>query len=85
MTDTATRIAAVIRAELSNPLRRTPLPEITPEMTLADDLGAHLFDVVGICLAIEDEFGFEASDAEFEKCATVGDFVALVDAKRSAA
>lgn len=80
------RITAIIRAELSHPLRRPTLPEvITPETSLEFDLNCGAIDLVCLCVSIEEAFGFDASDSEFEGCHTVGDLCALVERKMEAA
>lgn len=80
------RITAIIRAELSHPLRRPTLPEvITPETSLEFDLNCGAIDLVCVFCATEEAFGFDGSDADFEGCHTVGDLVALVERKMEAA
>lgn len=44
---------------------------ITLEAHLVDDLGADSLDTIEICMAIEDEFDMEISDADAERCLTV--------------
>ena len=49
--------------------------KITPETTIADDLGADSLDVVDLLMSIEDEFEIEVPDEEIENIKTVGDLV----------
>lgn len=51
---------------------------ITLEKHLVDDLGADSLDTIEICMAIEDEFDMEISDADAERCLTVGKIVNYV-------
>lgn len=57
---------------------------ITPATSLVDDLGCDSLDLLDIHLAVEDEFDEECSDAELETLRTVGDIVALIEAKLGA-
>ncbi len=52
---------------------------ITPDTTIADDLGADSLDVVDLLMSIEDEFEIEIPDGEIENIKTVGDLVKYID------
>lgn len=52
---------------------------ITPETTLADDLGADSLDVVDLLMSIEDEFEVEIPDEEVENIKTVGALVEYIE------
>ena len=53
--------------------------QITPETTLADDLGADSLDVVDLLMSIEDEFEVEIPDEEVENIKTVGALVEYIE------
>ena len=53
--------------------------QITPETTLADDLGADSVDVVDLLMSIEDEFEVEIPDEEVENIKTVGALVEYIE------
>lgn len=53
--------------------------EVTPESSLADDLGADSLDNVEIIMAIEAELDIRVSDEDAEKVRRVSDIVTLVD------
>ncbi len=55
--------------------------EITPETSLADDLGADSLDVAEIAIAVEDRLGVTVDDAELDRVRTVGEAAQLLDAK----
>jgi len=55
--------------------------EILPRMSLRVDLEFDDEDMIDALVNIEDEFGIDIDDAEWEKVQTVGDVVALVTAK----
>ena len=52
---------------------------ITPDTTIADDLGADSLDVVDLLMSIEDDFEIEIPDGEIENIKTVGDLVKYID------
>ncbi len=52
---------------------------ITPDTTIADDLGADSLDVVDLLMSIEDEFEIEIPDGEIENIKTVGDLVKYIE------
>ncbi len=52
---------------------------ITPETSIADDLGADSLDVVDLLMSIEDEFEFEVPDEEIENIKTVGELVKYIE------
>lgn len=43
-----------------------------------DDLGADSLDAVELCMAVEEEFKIEISDAEIKTIETVGEIITLV-------
>ena len=49
--------------------------EVTPDSRFIDDLGADSLDIVGLIMALEEEFDMEIPDEEAEKISTVGDVV----------
>jgi acyl carrier protein len=52
---------------------------ITPESSIADDLGADSLDVVDLLMSIEDEFEIEIPDEEVENIKTVGELVKYIE------
>lgn len=52
---------------------------ITPETSIADDLGADSLDVVDLLMSIEDEFEFEVPDEEIDSIKTVGELVKYIE------
>jgi len=52
--------------------------DVRPSAHLADDLGADSLDLVELCMALEDEFEFEVSDADAEKIKTVSEINAYI-------
>jgi len=53
--------------------------EVTPEASIADDLGADSLDQVELVMAFETEFNIDIPDEEAEKIKTVGDAVKRID------
>ena len=49
------------------------IDEITEDKSFKDDFGADSLDLVELIMAIEDEFGIEISDEDFDGVKTVGD------------
>lgn len=49
--------------------------------SMIDDLGADSLDNVEVCMAVEEEFGVNITDDEGNACATVGDWINLVERK----
>ena len=52
---------------------------ITPDTSIADDLGADSLDVVDLLMSIEDEFEFEVPDEEIDNIKTVGELVKYIE------
>ncbi|MBW7572589.1 acyl carrier protein [Caproiciproducens faecalis] len=52
---------------------------ITPETSIADDLGADSLDVVDLLMSIEDEFEIEVPDEEIDNIKTVGELVKYIE------
>lgn len=55
--------------------------EIKPDSRFVDHLGFDSLDQIEVLMDVEEEFGIEISDEEAETIVTVGDAVALVQAK----
>lgn len=57
--------------------------EVTPTAKLAEDLGADSLDVVELVMGIEEEFGIEIDDTDYDagQFATVADVVSYVEKK----
>ena len=54
-------------------------PEVVPEASFIDDLGADSLDIVELVMAIEEEFGLEIPDDDAEKIQTIGDAISYVE------
>ena len=52
---------------------------ITPETSIADDLGADSLDVVDLLMSIEDEFEIEIPDEEIDNIKTVAELVKYIE------
>ncbi len=52
---------------------------ITPDTSIADDLGADSLDVVDLLMSIEDEFEIEVPDEEIDNIKTVGELVKYIE------
>lgn len=59
--------------------------DVTPEKGMVADLGFDSLDTVEVVMAIEDEFGIEIADDDWEATKTVAEAVALVDRVNGAA
>lgn len=53
--------------------------EVTPDKSIADDLGADSLDLVEIVMAAEEEFELDISDAEAEPVNTVQQAIDLIN------
>jgi acyl carrier protein len=73
MTDTATRVRAIITDHLCVEADR-----VQADAHLVDDLGADSLDQVELTMAMEEEFGTEITDDEAESCTTVGNWIDLI-------
>lgn len=49
------------------------MDEVTEDKSFKDDFNADSLDLVELIMAIEDEFGIEISDEDFDGVKTVGD------------
>lgn len=74
MSDIAREVIAQIAAVLGEQPER-----ITPEASLADDLGADSLDSVSLVMAIEDRFGIDMPDEEVEQLRTVQQLIEFVE------
>ena len=52
--------------------------EITPDMSISEDLGIDSLDLVDIAMALEDEFDIMVSDDELASLKTVRDIVSYI-------
>lgn len=53
--------------------------KITPEATIAEDLGIDSLDAVELVMALEEEYGIKIPDEELGNMEKVSDIVACVD------
>jgi len=60
---------------------QVPESKVTESATFEGDLNADSLDVVEIQMALEEEFGVEIPEEDFEKIQTVGDVVRYVGEK----
>ncbi len=54
---------------------------ITMESSLVDDLKANSVDVVGVVMALEEEYGIEFPYDDIDSIATVGDAVKYIESQ----
>lgn len=73
----AERVVSILAEEVHK-----PADEITPELSLTDDLKLEELDVVELVLAVEEEFGITIEDAEVDQLRTVQDLIDLVERKQ---
>ncbi|HKS57761.1 MAG TPA: acyl carrier protein [Steroidobacteraceae bacterium] len=74
MSDIARAVTAQIAAVLGEQPER-----ITPDMNLAQDLGADSLDSVSLVLAIEDRFDIDMPDEDVEQLRTVQQLIEYVE------
>ena len=53
--------------------------KVTPEASIADDLGADSLDIVDLLMSLEEEFDLEIPDDQVENIKTVGDIVKYIE------
>ena len=53
--------------------------KVTPEASIADDLGAASLDIVDLVMSLEEEFDLEIPDDQVENIKTVGDIVKYIE------
>ena len=53
--------------------------KVTPEASIADDLGADSLDIVDLVMSLEEEFYLEIPDDQVENIKTVGDIVKYIE------
>lgn len=56
--------------------------QVTPEASLADDLGADSLAAVELVMALEEAGGITIADADVEKLKTVGDIMKYLEAHK---
>lgn len=56
--------------------------EVTPQLSLQDDLGADSVELMEFIIAVEDEFSIEISDEDADQLSDVASLVALVAQKK---
>ena len=70
------KLASIIAEQLS-----VDPEEITPDTSVADDLGADSLDLVEVVVALEDELDVTIEDEELQTIKTVGDAYDLIRSK----
>ena len=63
---------------------QVPESKVTESATFEGDLNADSLDVVEVQMALEEEFGVEIPEEDFEKIRTVGDVVRYIEEKLQA-
>lgn len=58
--------------------------DVRPETLLRDDLDLSSMQAITLVMDLENEFDIEVEDEEIEALKTVGDVLAMLEAKRSA-
>lgn len=53
--------------------------KVTPEASIADDLGADSLDIVDLVMSLEEEFDLEIPDDQVENIKTVGEYVKYIE------
>ena len=53
--------------------------KVTPEASIADDLGADSLDIDDLVMSLEEEFDLEIPDDQVENIKTVGDIVKYIE------
>ena len=53
--------------------------KVTPQASIADDLGADSLDIVDLVMSLEEEFDLEIPDDQVENIKTVGDIVKYIE------
>lgn len=59
--------------------------DVKPETSLRDNLDLSSLQAVTLVMDLEDKFGIEVEDEEIETLGTVGDVIALIEAKTAQA
>ena len=67
------RIHEIIRAEISDHVRRSPAPEIHSDADLTADLAMDALDRCCVTVAMDEEFGIMIPDSAMEGWETVAD------------
>ena len=57
------------------------MDEVTEDKSFKDDFNADSLDLVELIMAIEDEFGIEISDEDFDGVKTVGDALTFLETR----
>lgn len=55
--------------------------EVTPELSLKDNIGADSVDMMEFILTLEDEFGIDILDEDIDRLCNVTDVVAYIEKK----
>lgn len=74
MSAIAEKVTAIIVDKLG-----VELPEVTPEASFANDLGADSLDTVELIMEFEKEFNLSIPDESAEKIVTVGDAITYLE------
>ncbi len=68
------RVAEIVTREI----HRRPAGPVTCATNLVQDLGVDSLDVLGLVVALEEEYSITLFDEDLDRCTTVGDLAALV-------
>ena len=55
--------------------------EVTPELSLKDNIGADSVDMMEFILTLEDEFGIDILDEDIDRLGNVADIVTYIEKK----
>ena len=55
--------------------------EVTPELSLKDNIGADSVDMMEFILTLEDEFGIDILDEDIDSLCSVAEIVAYIEKK----
>jgi acyl carrier protein len=80
MSETLSKVQEIVAEKLGKKIE-----EIKPEANFQHDLGADSLDTVELVMSLEEAFDIEIPDEDAEGIQTVGDAVAYIDNKKSAA
>jgi acyl carrier protein len=82
MADTPSKRERVIHHLIAASDLEIEVSDVTSSTSLRDDLEISSLQALTLVMDLEDEFGVTVEDDEFESLQTVGDIIALLEAKK---